>query len=300
MPQLMKIVDEQEWLEKRKNYVTSTEAASLFGLQMPSLPTAFELWHIKRGLIDHAVDVNARMIWGRRLEAVIASGIAQDYEFAISSLDDFAYDDADKIGSSFDYEIVCPERGPALMEIKTVSYRDYKEKFIEDDERGPDGLPVFIEAPPYYEVQVQHEMEVIDKYGWCCLAVFVMDTRDVKLLWRQRDREMGAAIRQRVREFWAMKEPPPPDLVKDSDLLARMHRANNSDKTYNGTESPEFVMAAQAYLDETAREKQADEAKKKARSQMILAMGDCNTAWCDVARISNKAQFRVTGTKEKK
>lgn len=297
---LTPIRDEAQWLDQRKSYITSTESASLFGLQMTSLPTAFELWHIKRGLIDHAIDVNERMIWGRRLEQVIAQGIADDNGFKLLPMKVFAHDDDDKIGSSFDNVIECPVRGHCLLEIKTVAYRDYKEKFIEDDERDPEGNPMFIEAPAYYEVQVQHELEVLGKYQWCCLAIFIMDTREIKLLWREKDADFGRSIREKVKQFWASTEPPAPDMVADSDLLARMHRANSSDSVMDATENPDFNIWALSYLQEGEKEKAAKEEKQKLRSQMILAMGQNNAAWCDAARVSNKSSFRVTATKEKK
>ena len=293
------IKDEAAWLEKRKGYITSTESSSLFGLQMPSLPTAFELWYIKRGEMTNEVSVNARMVWGRRMEDVIARGIAEDQGWKLNPMHVFAYCDDDRMGSSFDHSIECPINGHALLEIKTISYREYKEKFIEDDEKDADGQPVFIEAPPYYEVQVQHEMETLNRFDKCCLAVFIMDTRDVKLLWRDRDRDFGSSIRKKIREFWASEKPPAPDLVADSELLARMHRANSNDSALDATKNAEFDIWAASYLDETKREKSAKEEKKRLRSQMILAMGDNNTAWCNTARVSNKSKFMVTATKEK-
>ena len=291
--QFVAIRDEATWLEKRGGYVTSTESASLFGLQMPSLPTAYELWHIKRGLIDRVTEVNSRMIWGRRLEASIAAGIAEDNQLKLMPMRSFAFDDEDKIGSSFDNIIEHPERGHGLLEIKTVSYKNYKEKFVEDSETG------FIEAPAYYEVQVQHELEVADKYNFALLAVFIMDTREVALLYRDRDRDFGAAIRKKVKEFWASTQPPPPDLQKDADLLARMHRANSKDKSYDATRDDMFELSAMSYIQESEKEKAAKAAKDVAKSRMILAMTDHNTAWCNSARVSNKATFRVTPTKEK-
>lgn len=290
---LMTITDEAAWLEKRKSYVTSTESASLFALQMPSLPTAYELWHIKRGLIDGNVAENARMVWGKRLEHAIAEGIAQDNGFHLMPMNAFAYDDDAKMGSSFDYVIQLSDGTLALLEIKTVSYRDYKEKFIEDSDSD------FIEAPAYYEIQVQHELECLDKYDRCLLAVFVMDTRDVKMLWRNRDRDMGAALRKKVREFWDMAEPPPPDMLADSDLLARMQRANSTDKAYDASADGDFEIAFMAYTQETQKEKSAEQAKKIARSRMVMAMGDCNTAWCNSGRVTNKSSFRLTERKEK-
>lgn len=292
---MLPIADEATWLEWRKNYITSTEAASLFGLQMPSLPTAFELYHIKISKeVTHEVDVNERMIWGRRLEDVIAKGIAEDEGWDIKPMNMFAADDDARMAASYDFEAVCPERGAFNLEVKTISYREYKEKFIEDDETD------FIEAPAYYEVQVQCQMELDRRHDLTCLAVFIMDTREYKLLWRKRNAEMGAKIKAKVKHFWHSGEIPKPDLEKDSDLLAKMQRANSNDKAYNGVENPDFDIYASAYLDAMEKAKQADSAKKIARSQMLLLMDDCNTAWCDSARVTNKSSFRVTATKKGK
>lgn len=297
---LMAITDKESWLEKRKAYVTATESASLFGLQMPSLPTAYELWHIKRGLIGNDIEINSRMLWGQRLEHAIAEGIAEDNDFELTPLDYFAYDDDDKIGSSFDYAIKCQEHGRALLEVKTTAYRDYKAKFIEDDESG------FIEAPPYYEVQCQHELELLKeeqshgrpKYDSICLAVFIMDTREVKLLWRERDKEFGAAIRSKVKDFWSSDEPPQPVLEKDSDLLARVHRANNNSSSLDATNDADFEVLCQTFLQENAKQKNAEKAKKIARSRIVLKMHENDTAWCNSARVSNKKKFLVTSTGE--
>jgi predicted phage-related endonuclease len=293
MPKLTPIIEESAWLDLRKKYVTSTESASLFGFQMPSRPTAFELWHIKRGLIDEAVEVNNFMIWGRLFEGAIKDVIALDHpDWKISPMRVFAHDD-DGMGSSFDNTILHPEKGSCLLEIKMTTYREWKEKFVEDD----DGE--FIEAPPYYEIQCQHELECLERHNHICLAVALMDTREIRYIWRERDREMGAAIRKKIKDFWAMQEPPPPDLVKDSDILARMHRANSGAGVFDATKHPDFDLWAQSYLDANAQIKVAEETKKKTRSQMILAMGEHNSAWCNLARVGNKAGFRVTETKGK-
>jgi predicted phage-related endonuclease len=291
---LTPIIDDKIWLEKRGYYITSTESASLFGFQMASRPTAFELYHIKRGLIEQENVQNNFMQWGKLLEKTIVEIIKQDNpEWKISPMRVFAHDDADRIGSSFDNVILHPEKGHALLEIKTTTYREWKERFIQDD----DGE--FIEAPAYYEIQCQHELETLNKYDWICLAVAILDTREIKYIWRERDLEMGKAIRSKIKWFWNLKEPPDPNLVKDSDLLARMQRANSSDKVFDATKHPEFDIWAMAYCDANKAIAQAEETKKRTRSQMLLAMGDCNAAWCNVAKIGNKNSFRVTETKGK-
>lgn len=291
---LTPISDESAWLDLKKKYITSTETPSLFGLQMPSLPTAFELFHIKRGEISGEVEANNYMIWGRIFEVAITEVIKADNpEWRISPLRVFAHDDDDRMGSSFDNFLIHPEKGNCLLEIKMTSYREYKEKYIEDD----DGE--FIEAPAYYEVQCQHQLELMGQYEWICLAVAIVDTRDIKYIWRQRDRDFGASIRKKIKWFWDLDISPPPDLVKDSDLLARLHRANSNDSVYDGTEDGEFQIAAMSYKQEGDKETAAKEAKKKARSEMILRMGANNQAWCNGYKVTNKVQFRVTEVKGK-
>lgn len=287
MRKIIPIIEVDDWLDLRRKHITSTESASLFGMQMPSMPTAFELWHIKRGLISGDVEANNYMIWGRIFQEAICEVIqVENPAWKISPFAVFASDGA--MGSSFDYFILHPERGQCLLEIKMTTYREWKEKYIEDD----DGE--FIEVPDYYETQCQHQLEVIDDYEWICLAVAIVDTRQIKYIWRARDRGFGRAIRDRINSFIALEAPPPPDLEKDADLLARMHRANNTDAVYNGTEDAEFNIAAQAYLDENEKEKAAKKAKDRAKSQIILRMGQNNSAWGTAARVSNKSKFTVT------
>ncbi len=290
----VEITDREFWLEKRGHYVTSTQSAALFGLEMSMASTAFELWHIKNGLMDDTVQDNNFMQWGRLLEPALVNIIKDDNpEWEVNELNIFAYNDDIRIGSSFDCTIEHPEKGHCLLEIKTATYARFMQGYIIDDESD------FIEAPEYYEFQCQHELECYGKADWICLAVFLLDTREIKYIWRERDQVMGNGICRKIQEFWSMQNPPAPDLEKDSDLLARLHRANNKDKSYDGTENIDFDIATLAYLQESENEKNAKQNKKKIRSEIILAMEDCNTAWSNSARVANKKSFRVTATKEK-
>lgn len=313
---IFQITDREYWLDKRAKYVTSTESASLFGLQMPSRPTAYELWHLKNGLIDEADIDNNYLAWGREMEPAIMRLIqAENPEWDIKPMHGFAYDDEDRIGSSFDYVATIPaeivktflpnlkikgKTATGLIEIKMTNYRNWMEKFICDDEIDPETKrPVFIEAPPYYEVQCQHELETLDKYDFIILAVAVVDYRTLHYIWRARDRDFGKAIRDKIKEFWAMQEPPAPDLEADSDLLARMHRANAMDEEKDLTEDNDADILLAAYLQESEKEKAAKDAKKRMRSEIILKMGDCNTAWTEGHKVSNKSSFRVTEVRSK-
>src|SRR3990167_2101863 len=114
MRQIVIPKDEAHWLAMRREVVTSTEISSLFGLS--PYCTEFELFHRKKENLEVEFDPNARVIWGMRLQKSIADGVAEDNGFKIRLMNEFIYDDQEKLGSSFDYAI--EEDG--LLEVKNL------------------------------------------------------------------------------------------------------------------------------------------------------------------------------------
>ena len=86
---------------------------------MKSVPTAFELWHLKRGLIDDVVEDNNYMHFGRVLEPAIVQIIKDNNpEWIVSPMRAFAADDDYGIGSSYDY-VVKPYQTKAQVFLKS-------------------------------------------------------------------------------------------------------------------------------------------------------------------------------------
>jgi len=209
----MQITDEQSWLDKRQGYVTSTEVSAIYGLN--TYLTHYELWHQKRGLLPVVREENNFMLFGKLMEEVVCQMILHEHpEYKIMPMRVFAYDDEDKIGSSFDRVVKIPEKGTGLLEIKTTSYKYWKEEFIETDDN--------IEATPKYEIQAQVELDVLNKYDWILICVFIADTRTLKYIFRERDREMGSEIRKAVKEFWQSTKSPAPDFSRDKSHIAKL------------------------------------------------------------------------------
>jgi len=100
---------EEAWLAERAKDITSTEIAALYGLS--PYCTAFELWHQKQGLYVEDFESNDRIKWGTRLQDAIAAGVAEDMGWEAKRLDDYMRDDDARLGASFDFEVVCQERG---------------------------------------------------------------------------------------------------------------------------------------------------------------------------------------------
>lgn len=273
MPEYMKITDEAEWLEKRKNYVTSTEVAALFGVS-PYM-TAFELWHVKRGNIQQVDLSNNKFVqFGKLIEPVVVQMIQiENPEWKIEPCRVFAYCDTDRIGSSFDYWVTIDgKRG--LMEIKSTSYAEYKKTYEED------------ESPVHYEIQAQVELEMMPDAEFIVQVAFLADTRSLKYIHRDRDSEMGVAMRGAVRDFWNMKEAPPIDYSRDKSVLSKVATKADPDRQIDATEDSRITELAAMYKSEKEIEKQAGENADKFYTELMFRLGNAKYAWTKEHRIS--------------
>ena len=208
--------DEASWLQERTRDVTSTEVAALFGLS--PYTSEFELFHRKRVGEVVRIEENERMRWGKRLEGAIANGVAADNEWVITPANIYMRDPVARIGSSFDFLI--SEDG--LMEIKNVDGLQFQNKWIDDG--------VTLEAPEHIELQIQHQMEVAER-DYCILVALVGGNR-VRWVRRERDEQIGAAIRERVSQFWdrvIRNDAPSPDYTMDADFIIKQLHANAND-----------------------------------------------------------------------
>jgi len=269
----MEITDETSWLEKRKKYVTSTEVAALFG-SSPYL-TAFELWHIKKGNIP-ATDLSGNNFvqFGKLVEPVIVQMIElENPDWKIEPCRLFAYCDTDRIGSSFDYWVTI-DGHKGLMEIKSTSYAEYK-RIYEDDE-----------APVHYEIQAQVELEMMPEAEFILQVAFLADTRSLKYIHRDRDSEMGLAMRNAVRDFWGMDSAPPVDYSRDKSILAKVAPNLDPERQIDGTEDERLNELAAMYKAEKELEKQSKENADKFYAEIMDRIGNAKYAWTKKHKIS--------------
>ena len=259
MPQVIHYATEAEWLNLRLDDMTSTESPALFGLS-PYL-TEYELFHYKSTRTSSDFDETDRMKWGKRLEAVIAEGIAEDLGLTIRPLKEYMrHSEVKGMGSSFDYAILGHQDGPGLMEIKNVDSLVYRKDWSED------------EAPAHIETQVQHQMEVAD-VNWCLIVAFCGGNRPY-VIRRERDREVGKVLCQRINRFWKdveAKKAPTPDFIKDAEFIISLHQSAGV-KVLEAGEAVAAMLAEYARL--TAEAKSYDELKEAKKAEILMAIGD--------------------------
>lgn len=261
------VSDEQAWLQERVKDVTSTEVSALYGLS-PYL-SEFELFHQKKDGQVVRIEPNERMKWGTRLEAVIAHGAAEEQGWDIEPMKVYMRDIEARIGSSFDFRIKSSSDGPGILEIKNVDGIQYARNWIDDGQGN-------IEAPEHIELQVQHQMEVAD-INWCAIVALVGGNTQ-KVVFRNRDREIGKDIRARVAEFWQRVtdgRAPSPDYTMDADFIIKQLR---------GTAQEGLVAEADAELQDLIKQyafaskesKDMEAVAKQYKAQILERVGQAS------------------------
>jgi predicted phage-related endonuclease len=280
--------NEAAWHAMRALDVTSTESPALFN--MSPYTTAFELWHRKRNAEIIEIEAAGRMLWGIRLQDVIARGVAEDYGVKVRRMTSYQRLEDARMGSSFDFEIVGAYRhetargidaglielyernGPGNMEIKNVDALVFRDSWTINEDRS-------IEAPDHIELQVQHQMHVSGR-AWCALVVLVGGNTP-KVIVREYDPEVGAAIESRVRAFWsdvAAGREPLPHYPGDAAFVCKLHGYAEPGKVFDGRSDAELATLVGDYQRAALREKQAKEDKDVAKAQILTRIGDAERA----------------------
>lgn len=299
--EILSFESEAEWLAMRDKDLTSTEAAALFGCS--PYATAYELFHRKRGQLVVEFETNDRMIWGNRLEAAIALGIAEDHGLIVEPFKVYARIPELRMGSSFDFKIVglvdCftgdetyrdlfRENGPGIMEVKNVDGLQFKRAWIADG--------AIMEAPPHIELQVQHQQEVAD-LEWTLIAPLVGGNTPMPFV-RMRDRQIGEAIRGKVAEFWAMVDSgkaPDPDYTVDGGTIAAL-LANDNGETVDMSGNNRLAEVVAAHAVASADYKDAEGRKDAAKAEILMIIGENKTVLGTGFKISAGSVKESPGT----
>lgn len=283
MPTILHPHNEAAWHELRAEDITSTEAAALFGLS--PYVTEFELWHRKREGLVPAFKDNERMRWGRRLQDVIARGVGEDCAVKVRALNAYMRHSADiRMGASFDFEIVGVDssvedyqydlvqmyetHGPGILEVKNVDGLIFRDQWTVNE----DGT---LEAPAHIEVQLQHQLHVVDR-EWGVIAALVGGNAP-KLIIRLRDRAVGAAIENKIREFWASiaaGTPPAPNFLEDSKFIAKLYGYAEPGKIVTAIDNEELANLCARYSELAAMESNAKEEKQAVKAELLTKIGD--------------------------
>lgn len=280
MKQIHEFENEEKWLNLRLDAINSTEISALFDCN-PYI-TDFELFLQKRDRIVKKIDSDF-MKFGRALEPVISQHFSEVSGLKVSKFSQYVTQTESKIGSSFDYLIEAGPhedlQGPGILEIKNVDYFQFKRNWLQNDDGS-------IEATPYIELQVQHQLEVADM-EWCCIAALIGGNK-LETIYRKRDRSIGSAIKKKAAEFWAMierNEAPKIDYSRDSELLIELNGIA-SDRSLDATEDEKLEELVGFYNFACEQEKNWTNDKLEYKAKILQKIGDAGTVIFNSGRLS--------------
>ena len=207
------ITNREEWLERRQTNVNGSEIGAVFSCS-PFL-TPFALYARKAGLVELSDKDNAAMKRGRVFEPAIMQAICEDHpDWAVSKCADYLWCSDWGLGCTPDFDVIHPERGPGIIQGKTVA----KPYFEENWQDGP---------PQWIFLQCLQEM-MLSNVSWGAVAALVMNPYDYELHIYDLARHDGAEQKliEGAARFWAdvrAGRDPEPNYALDGEIIKAMY-----------------------------------------------------------------------------
>ena len=266
--------DRDAWLAARGQDVTASQIGALFGVH--DYLTAFELWALKTGRLPHAAEESPAMERGRHLEPVAVALLRERFpKWRIEhNAKSFTYyrDPATRLGATPDVMVKAPERGPGVVQIKSVEASVFRKHW--HDEAGE------IEVPLWIALQATLEAHLTGA-TWAAVAPLVvshgleMPLIDIPLV-----PGVIEAMQDKVAAFWAMidaGEEPTPDYARDADAIDAIYRGDEEQEADLSADNriPELLTLR---ADAQRRRREADAELSSIDAEIKAKMGDAVVA----------------------
>lgn len=272
------LITRESWLAERAKGIGASEVSTILGLN--PYESAFELYLRKTGQLPPK-DESLAMWLGHEMEPIIAKRyemetgrkLADPGDFAILPHPDYPWlrSTLDRVAEFEDGE-VCP------VELKAIG--------IDRDGDWSDGR-----APLRYQPQAQIQMACMGATQGEIVAL--IGNRDFCIVRMERNDEFLDAIIPVLYEFWERVQAGDPPPVDGSESCSRALRLLHP--LDNGETVPwpaEFATKIREWEDLTAMHKGVEEKLKRAKNELIAAIGDNTFGEADGLKVSYKAQTR--------
>lgn len=242
---------EADWLEFRKGFISSTEAAPL--LNAGKWCTYFKLWHLKNGTLEDDFKETQDIFWGKLLEKTIGEGFSILQKCEVVPYKTYHYRDDIKVGSSYDFLITSGQYEGYILETKkmrSLAMKTWSE-----------------EVPLQYQIQANQQMNLMPEAKGVVVAALV-DGGELKHWVIERNEKIINLINKRAVAFWESiekGEEPPIDL-EDPETVKKLNQATTGeiiDSNY------EIEALCEELKEVTAIAKEKEDRKKKIVAQLL-------------------------------
>lgn len=273
------IPDRATWLQWRKQDVTASAVAALFGVH--PYETALSLYKAKCGL-ELPETGGAMLEWRLILESAVAASVArQKPEWKIVKATEYLRDPDLRLGATPDFYIEGDPRGLGILQAKTSAPATFKQQWTDD-------------TPPFWvTLQNATEMMLDRKVAFGAVACLVIDPWKCECPIYEVPRHPGAEkrIAQAVVKFWddvAAGREPAPDYSRDADLIAALNQTAVAGKSIDlsGDNSLPVILPEREEI--KARIKADEDRVEEINAEIKHKMGDAEVGVCGDFVLSNK------------
>lgn len=274
------ITSREQWLALRQKDITASVAGALLGVH--EYETPYSLWAQKSGRISEGIEDTPPMKRGRLLEPVAVELMRElRPTWKITRGDVYLRDPNTRLGATPDVFVEDPDRGPGIVQIKSVESMTFRRKW-----RGDDG-----EVRPPLWIAVQAIVEAhLTGAKWVGVAPLVVNhgldmpiIDDIPL--------HGGVIERLKREtaaFWKRVESgdaPPADYTRDGEIIAELYGVSVAETVdLSGDARLIALMKQDKELAATASD--TKELREAVKAEIIEKLGHNALALCDGWKIS--------------
>jgi len=257
--------ERKSWLESRRKGLGSSDIAPIIGLS--PWKDSLGIYLSKIGQADENA-MTPQQSWGLRLEPAMAAAVMDEYGWTLAKVPSI-------IHREHRFLLASPDRMRTDGANEVVEFKT---------SRSSDGWgePETDEIPLYYQVQVQHQMEVCHatyevETAWVFVLIGGSDFRRYRIPY---DPEFLPTVLPALEEFWHRVEtrtPPEPDWSHPTTL-------ENLQSLYapvvgkSVALDAEMVQYATEYVQLGAEASAVNARRDEAKARLIAAMGDAELA----------------------
>lgn len=254
------VTPREDWLVRRSYGIGASESAAILGVSPYQSPYA--LWARKCGLVEDTEESELQR-WGNILEPAICEEYASQTGRRIIDHGRYAVRKSETCPvmlATLDREVHADDReGPGCMDAKNVGAYKLDE--------WKDG------APLYYQVQLQHQMEVTG-WRWGSLAALIGGNQ-FRWIDVERNEAFIELLRRKCVEFWRLVESRTPPPVDGSNSTAEVLKRLFPKDTGETIALPgEAVSWDDEYRQACADVTEAEKRKASAKAKIVAALGD--------------------------
>jgi len=287
----------------RKEFIGSSDAAALWNAS--PYKSYYSLYKEKFEGKEVAA-TGTPLVWGNRLESVIAKGFAEDLGLIIEKAEFAVSPSINGMAATPDYYITgvtpnAPEEikgmfllyGKGILEIKNVDFFQNMKNWEEGNSTN------------YIEIQIQHQMATTG-LTWCIIGALVGGNTPKHII-RTINHEFIDKHIRKIEEFWNLKSPPHPDYhPATTDILLATNKAVDADRVVL-IDNPEVEDLARDFIaaQEITKALGADLREKEKelnflKSNLFEKIGDAGTAQiADIvmeSKVVHRKGFTTQGT----